>query len=188
VRPDALRLSLWSRVDGEMSRLSLGQDQHLPRIRLPGIGEVIGIHNQSISAKAREKVSQGIARHARAGTDKALGTIVVGDFNETLKSDKGTAKLRTADYITRWVPRFIDIDYFHGSPLEIRIGTIVRGCAMARGTAIRTLANEGFQNADPDGRPTVFSGSRALRVDHIVATPDIRLQGFQVIPRTLYDA
>jgi hypothetical protein len=187
VRPD-LVLSLWSRLEGDMDSVQLGNGLTLPRLRVDDFGDVIGIHNRSDSEPERVSVSRALINLASGGNGIATKSLLVGDFNSSYADDKDIRIRQLTDNVLRWLPRF---NYYQGSKLKRLAGTVIRACEMTRGEAMGILLEAGFYDADPGFEPTVFYESQLLggllsqRVDHILATSDLVLDRFTLLPRGL---
>jgi hypothetical protein len=186
---DDLFLSLWTRVDGEMSLPFLG-GQYLPQIRVPGFGRVTGVHNRSDSEPPRIEVAKAYVQSVARDDGTIEGEIKIGDYNTGYADDEQVRWRRRFDHVVRHIPRIIEMDYYNQSKRwQYLAGMVVRACAMTRGDAMSVYREAGFHDADPGYQPTVFARKLGIsldqRIDHIIASPDIDLRDFQVLPRSV---
>lgn len=201
VRPDELQVGLWSKQPYEGGFIDLGtsrrqpqQPRNLPYVEVPGLATVIGIHKPSDDEHERVEIAERIVDHITDGSGKPedmKSTIIVGDFNAGRAGDGRNAFIfHLADYFLRVIPKLVEIDYQSDQKLVHLAGVAIRASAMSRGGTMKVYRRAGLIDADPSAEPTVFHNMPLLgklRVDHMLASPDIEFSNYLVMPRSIND-
>ena len=139
--------------------------------------DVYGVHLNDRSEKSRLEQARSLIQHI--GIDERV--VVAGDFNASYRQDRLGRILRLTRPLFSLVPV---IDYKPGikpSKLHHYADRARRASQMAIGTTLKVFEAAGFEDADPDHRPT----AGPLNIDHIVVR-DLGVLKHQVIPKTAY--
>lgn len=151
-------------------------------IEVPGSSEtvrILGVHLDDRNEANRKKQAHELID--RLG-ESPRRTVVLGDFNTT-----------TGEGL---VPRLLDSkmarNLARAVPFSVVRDMAVRLTDMNSGDALRMLIEEtGLQRANPDNTPTITLRSRGVEmlpplgvigIDHILHTPDLRVEDFRVWP------
>lgn len=176
VRPD-LVATMWSRVGGELSFVSLGEDRgwSIPKLHVPGVGRFFGIHAPSDKESTRLEIAHAFVDHLvkheiNQANAAGEGIAKIADDNTVDPSDSAFARaLHIADPFMRLIPGVSGMNYYEGAKLKQKAGVVIRAAGMANGESLRVYKNAGLKDAAAGNvTGTVYLHGRTLRVDRIL--------------------
>lgn len=184
---NAHRMGMFSRIDGEISKLPIGKRWGLKLVTPDERLTVYGHHDIDLRHTRTERAEtvDDIAEDLRLQGGEAID---LGDKN-AMRANGPNARLpRTLGKLG--VPKLLRLaggmqhesDYYDEDQRLKRVaGKVIRVCEMADDETMWRYEVAGFHGADPDNLPTIGGGRMAFQIDHIQGTAGVSFESFRQV-------
>lgn len=132
--------------------------------------DIFGVHLDDRHEKTRRQQACSLLAAMREG----VPTVVAGDMNALHGQTDRARRIRPASVVTEFLPAKDPVPGVKQSKVSRMSSLLQRAVRMADGSTLRVLEEAGFEDADPEYRPTMPSKYPLLQLDHILYDKYVR--------------